>query len=237
MKRIQTYKDFLADSTLNEAIMSVGPVKIDTSTADKFVDGVVKEMITPKIRKNFKDTTGLDIEGPLGEVVIFLKYQLKYINPVLYKKDLTQAEFDKMINDLISRTDTFIKGKAEELLKKMPFKIKAALSVIPESTLKKKIQDENGKEGLGIIEMILNYIGGIPEEQTFYGPDGKKQDPEKIIIPPNNLLIKANQTVSETWEPNAKKRSWLFGWWFSNNTWEGKKLVNHYIDLIVPILA
>lgn len=237
MKRIQSYNDFLIESSLNEGVMAVGPVKIDTASADAYVDGIVKEMITPKIRKNFKDSTGLDIDGPLKEVVVFLKDQLKYINPVLYKKDLTQAEFDKMMNDLISRTDTFIKGKAEELLKKMPFKIKAALSVIPESTLKKKIQDQNGQDGMGIIEMIINYIGNIPEEQTFYGPDGKKQDPEKIIIPPNNLLIKANPTVSDTWEANAKKRSWLFGWWFLNNTWEGKKLVNHYIDLVVPILA
>lgn len=46
MKRIHTYMDFLAESSLNEGIMTVGNLKIDTAGADKSVSEFIKSKIT-----------------------------------------------------------------------------------------------------------------------------------------------------------------------------------------------
>lgn len=239
MKRIQSYNDFLIESSLNEGIMAVGPIKIDTTEADKFVDEKINSMATPEAKKNFKNTTGLDIEGPLREVAVFLKDQLKYINPVLYKKDLTQAEFDKMTTDLVARVDAFIKTKTEELLKKMSFKAKAALSVIPEVTLKKMIQKQNNLDTTGVIENIIKFLGDIPGSQTFDGPKPNPKFPDEVDNGSKPVRIKTTPSEKNPYSSggSTKDRSDLFWNWATDNAFGGKNLVNHYIDLVVPILA
>lgn len=234
MKHLKTYQGF---SAINEAMIVVGDIRIDPAEAEKYVDDKVREIATPEMKKKFKETTGLELDQPLREVAMFLKSQLSYINPVLYKKDLTQAEFDAMTTALIARVDGFIKAKATDLLKKMPLTVKAALSVIPESTLKKKIQAEDKLGDGGIVEQIISFLGGIPDEQTFYGPDGKEADRWAVICP-NKSLIKTTPTEKPyAYDGDTQSRSDLFDNWANDNSFGGKKLVDHYIDLIVPILA
>jgi len=244
MKRIQTYKDFLSESQLNEGIMTVGDLKIDTAGADKSVAEFIKSKITPKGRAEFKKTTGLDLDSLIKEVVPFVKDQARYISPVLYKKDMTQADLDKAVTDLISRVDTFVKTKTEETLEKMPFKIKAGLSVLPESTLKKMIQNQNKPEGEGTIEAFIWLLGDIIADQKVQGGT----DP---VINPKAMTYQVAPGVkidcySEQKGPDGKytapaqyfsDRSNLFWSYLDENSFKGRNLVQHYIDLIVPILA
>ena len=233
MKHLQTYRNF---ATVNEMVVAVGPIKIDTTPAEQSVDAKVAEMSTPEIKKNFKATTGLDIDKPLREVAVFLKGQLAYINPVLFKKDLTQAEFDAMTSALIARVDTFIKAKAEALVAEMSFSAKSALAFIPETALKKKIQAQNREGDDGLIESLIDFLAYLPGKQTFYGADGQSDYGAVICSAPS--LIKTNP-ADKAWsyDCTASKRVDLFYQWAYDNMWRGRGLVNHYIDLIVPILA
>jgi len=238
MKRVKTYDDFLTESILNEGVMSVGEVKIDSTAADRHVDEKIKETATEELKKKFKDSTGLDIEPHLKDLATFMKGQLTYINPILYKKDLTQAEFDKMTTDLVSRMDVYIKKKAESLLEEMPWKIKSALSVVPESMLKKKIQDQNKYDEGGAIQDVIEFVGDIPGWQDFTGPNLNPKIPWEVNICPKPSPIKTTPTGKPfSYEGTVDARSDLFTNWAYDNTFWGKKLVQHYIDLIVPILA
>ena len=244
MKRIQTYKDFLSESQLNEGIMTVGDLKIDTAGADKSVAEFIKDKITPGGRKKFKETTGLDLDALIKEVVPFVKDQARYISPVLYKKDLTQSDLDKSVTDLISRVDTFVKTKTEEYLEKMPFKIKAGLSVLPESTLKKKIQDQNKPEGEGTIQAFIWLLGNIIAEQKIQGGTDPVINPKAMtyqIAPGVKIDCYSEQKGADgKYTAPAQyfsDRSNLFWSYLDENSFKGKNLVNHYIDLIVPILA
>lgn len=238
MKRIKTYDDFLTESILNEGVMSVGEVKIDTAGADQKIDDKIKETVTPEMKKKFKDSTGLDIEPYLKDIATFMKGQLAYINPILYKKDLTQAEFDKMTTDLVSRVDVYIQQKAKALLEKMPWKVKAALTVIPEATLKKQIQAQNKYDEGGIIQSVIEFLGNVPDCQKFSGPQGTLKNEWEIQISPKPSLIRTTPTEKPfSYEGSVQARSDLFTNWAYENAFAGKKLVNHYIDLIVPILA
>lgn len=249
MKHLQTYSKFKA---INEAIMVVGDYKINDSPSTAVVTEFVTDKVTPKMKQNFEKTTGLKMDVPLREITTFLKEQLKYINPILYKKDLSQAEFDTMCTGLLQRVDTFISTKTAAYLEEMPFKIKSALSFIPESTLKKQIQDQNKDGDYGLIEQVIQLIGDFVVNQKLDG-DNAQEDLKfrKVLNPtPQTYMISATKTNKcGGWimtDPTSKKdiegqtfvdRSNLFYEWILANTFEGKKLVNHYIDLIVPILA
>jgi len=238
MKRIQTYTDFISRNPINEAVTSVGEVKIDSSEAEKYVDEKIKSMFTTEMKKKFKDSTGLDIDPYLKDIATFMKGQLGQINPVLYKKDLTQAEFDKMTTDLVKRVDTYVSQKAKAILEKMPWKIKAALTVIPETTLKKQIQNQNQSGDEGLIQKVIEFLGNIPDSQTFTGPQGTLKGPGEIQICPKPSPIKTTPAEKPfSYEGSVQARSDLFTNWAYDNTFDGKKLVQHYIDLIVPILA
>jgi hypothetical protein len=249
MKNLHTYEKFRA---INEATMVVDDFKINDTASSAIVTEFVTSHVTPKMKKNFEKTTGLKMDVPLKEITAFLKEQLKYVNPVLYKKDLSQAEFDKMCNDLLQRVDTFISKKAEEYLEKMPFKIKSALSFIPESTLKKEIQDQNKDGDSGLIEQIIQLIGDFVVDQKLDGDNAQEDLKFRKVLNPKPQTYKISATKTNKcggWimtDPNSKKevegqtfadRGNLFYEWILANTFEGKKLVNHYIDLIVPILA
>jgi hypothetical protein len=244
MKRIQTYTEFLSESELNEGIMTVGDLKIDTAGADKAVAEFIKDKITSGGRKTFKSTTGLDLDVLIKEVVPFIKDQARYVSPVLYKKDLTQVDLDKSVADLIKRVDEFVTKKTQEYLEKMPFKIKAGLSVIPESTLKKKIQDQNKPEGEGTIQAFIWLLGNIIAEQKIQGGSDPVINPKPAtyqIAPGVKMDCYSEQKGPDgKYTPPAQyfsDRSNLFWTYLDENSFKGKNLVNHYIDLIVPILA
>jgi hypothetical protein len=249
MKNIHSYAKFRA---INEATMVVGDFKINDKASTETVTEFVSSHVTPKMKKNFEKTTGMKMDVPLKEITAFLKEQLKYVNPVLYKKDLSQAEFDKMCNDLLQRVDTFISKKTEEYLEEMPFKIKSALSFIPESTLKKQIQDQNKDGDRGLVEQIIYLIGDFVVDQKLDGDNTQEDLKFRKVLNPKPQTYKTSPT--DTYEcgdlvkldPNSDaltkvqtfaERGNLFYDWIACNTHGGKKLVNRYIDIIVPILA